>query len=73
MRALALIGEGIGPALLLPLTPPTMMGFAVLALLHLIGAFAARWLFFSQADHVVGLSDRPSLLRPIVVHDMPNM
>jgi DMSO reductase anchor subunit len=23
--------------------------------LHLIGAFAARWLFFAQAEHVVGL------------------
>ncbi len=55
LRALALIGAGIGPALLLPLTPPTMMGFAVIALLHLIGAFAARWLFFAQAEHVVGL------------------
>jgi len=55
LRALALIGAGIGPALMLPLTPPTMMGFAVIALLHLIGAFAARWLFFAQAEHVVGL------------------
>ncbi len=55
LRGVALIGAGIGPALLLPLTPPTVMGFAVIALLHLIGAFAARWLFFAQAEHVVGL------------------
>jgi DMSO reductase anchor subunit len=24
-------------------------------LVHLVGAFAARWLFFAEAEHVVGL------------------
>lgn len=55
LRAIALIGAAIGPALLLPLSPPSPMAFAVIAVLHLIGAFAARWLFFAQAEHVVGL------------------
>lgn len=55
LRAVALIGAGIAPALLLPLTPPSLLGFAVIAGVHLTGAFAARWLFFAQAEHVVGL------------------
>ena len=55
LRSVALIGAGIAPALLLPLTPPSLLGFAVIAALHLTGAFAARWLFFAQAEHVVGL------------------
>ncbi len=55
LRSVTLIGAGIAPALLLPLTPPSLLGFAVIALVHLTGAFAARWLFFAQAEHVVGL------------------
>jgi DMSO reductase anchor subunit len=25
------------------------------AIVHLVGALAARWLFFAEAEHVVGL------------------
>lgn len=34
---------------------PPHSGIAVATLLHLTGAFIARWLFFAQAEHVVGL------------------
>jgi sulfite dehydrogenase (quinone) subunit SoeC len=55
LRVLAILGAALGPALLLQLLPPVPISFAVIAVLHLIGAFAARWLFFAQAEHVVGL------------------
>ncbi len=42
------------PALILVLIPAPF-GFALAAVSHLIGALAARWLFFAQAEHVVGL------------------
>lgn len=55
LRAIALIAGAILPgvlALALPAHPAT---FAVAALIHLTGALAARWLFFAEAEHVVGL------------------
>lgn len=42
------------PAVILPVMP-LHLGIALAALCHLGGAFAARWLFFAQAEHVVGL------------------
>ena len=41
--------------LLLASLPPSLWAVAVIAALHLIGALAARWLFFAEAEHVVGL------------------
>jgi DMSO reductase anchor subunit len=35
--------------------PAHPMTTAAAVVIHLIGAFAARWLFFAQAEHVVGL------------------
>lgn len=29
--------------------------FTIALIVHLVGAFAQRWLFFAQAEHVVGL------------------
>ncbi len=55
LRAIALICAAILPALLLAALPAHIASFAAIAALHLIGAFAARWLFFAQAEHVVGL------------------
>ena len=55
LRAIGLIAGAILPALLLLVLPGHPVSFAVAALVHLIGAFAARWLFFAQAEHVVGL------------------
>lgn len=55
LRGLALICAAILPAVLLAILPPAPWAFAVIAAVHLLGAFAARWLFFAQAEHVVGL------------------
>jgi sulfite dehydrogenase (quinone) subunit SoeC len=55
LRAIALIGASFGPALLLPWLPQAPSAYAAIALLHGTGALAARWLFFAQAEHVVGL------------------
>ncbi|WP_374644492.1 dimethyl sulfoxide reductase anchor subunit family protein [Tabrizicola sp.] len=54
LRRIALGLASVGPALvlLLPLGP---WAIALAAVLHLAGALAARWLFFAEAEHVVGL------------------
>ncbi len=53
LRQIALIfGAGLPFLLILPQSLPLTV---LAALLHLIGALAARWLFFAEAEHVVGL------------------
>ncbi len=54
LRKLALILAAIAPAVVL-LLPLGVWTIALAALLHLAGALAARWLFFAEAEHVVGL------------------
>ena len=54
LRVIAVVCAGLVPALMLWLLPG-WMGVAIAAPVHLLGAFAARWLFFAQAEHVVGL------------------
>jgi sulfite dehydrogenase (quinone) subunit SoeC len=54
LRALALGLGALGPAALLAL-PASYASVIVALLLHLIGMFAQRWLFFAEAEHVVGL------------------
>jgi DMSO reductase anchor subunit len=52
------IAFGLGavvPALLVAALPAHPLTFALAALIHLTGALASRWLFFAQAEHVVGL------------------
>jgi sulfite dehydrogenase (quinone) subunit SoeC len=54
LRVIALaLASGL-PALVMVL-PLGLTGVALAAILHLAGAFAARWLFFAEAEHVVGL------------------
>lgn len=53
LRALAVILL-ILPTIFLFLAP-NLWGVSAAALSHLLGALAARWLFFAQAEHVVGL------------------
>ncbi len=55
LRILALIFAVLLPVLALALLPGAVLPRAVAATAYLIGAFAARWLFFAQAEHVVGL------------------
>ncbi|MEO5614224.1 MAG: DmsC/YnfH family molybdoenzyme membrane anchor subunit [Cypionkella sp.] len=54
LRAIALALAAIIPAVLLAISGDCW-AFALAALCHLIGALAARWLFFAEAEHVVGL------------------
>jgi sulfite dehydrogenase (quinone) subunit SoeC len=54
LRLIALILASLLPALIL-LLPLGWAGIALAAMLHLAGALAARWLFFAEAEHVVGL------------------
>lgn len=54
LRWIALVLASLLPALVLML-PLGSAGIALAAVLHLTGALAARWLFFAEAEHVVGL------------------
>lgn len=54
LRAIAL-GAGVGLPMLALLIMPGTASFGLAILLYLLGAFAQRWLFFAQAEHVVGL------------------
>lgn len=54
LRGIALGLASLVPALVL-LLPLGWGGIALAAALHLAGALAARWLFFAEAEHVVGL------------------
>lgn len=54
LRHLALVLASVAPALILLLSGGPL-GIALAAVLHLAGALAARWLFFAEAEHVVGL------------------
>lgn len=54
LRVIAVLCAGVMPAAVLMLSfnwPAIMLA----AVVHLLGAFAARWLFFAEAEHVVGL------------------
>ena len=54
LRVIALLCACVIPGLSVFLPPhPAIIAAAVAV--HLLGAFAARWLFFAQAEHVVGL------------------
>lgn len=55
LRLIAVVLAGIVPAAVLLLLPPSMPATALAIASHLGGAFAARWLFFAEAEHVVGL------------------
>jgi DMSO reductase anchor subunit len=54
LRAIALGAGIVLPAFCL-WTVPNIWGVGFAVSLHLVGVFAQRWLFFAQAEHVVGL------------------
>jgi sulfite dehydrogenase (quinone) subunit SoeC len=54
LRGIALLLAAVVPAFII-LISPTIFGYGVAAVIHLTGALAARWLFFAEAEHVVGL------------------
>ena len=55
LRLLAVILAGVFPPILLAIFHHGWPPIALAAISHLVGAFAARWLFFAEAEHVVGL------------------
>ena len=55
LRGIALGFAVILPAAMVLLLPHAAWVFGLAAVTHLVGAFAARWLFFAEAEHVVGL------------------
>ena len=55
LRWIALTLAVAVPALILLLLPASHLAALLAVTSHLVGAFAARWLFFAEAEHVVGL------------------
>ena len=55
LRVLALLAGGLLPVSLLFLLAPTAVVLAAVVLLHMIGVFVERWLFFAEAKHSVTL------------------
>ncbi len=55
LRWIALALAGALPAAILLLTPPGHVTAFVALALHLVGVVIGRWLFFAEAEHVVGL------------------
>lgn len=55
LRVLALLLGAVLPAILLMLLPGSYWLAGLAAALHLAGVLASRWLFYAQAEHVVGL------------------
>lgn len=55
LRMLALLLLSWLPLVILLLLPESYLTTMVVALIHLSGAVVSRWLFFAEAEHVVGL------------------
>jgi DMSO reductase anchor subunit len=55
LRIIALLAGAVVPGLMLMLVPGSYAVAGVALVLHVLGLLAARWLFFAQAEHVVGL------------------
>ncbi len=55
LRIVAILCASLLPAAILLFVPPLPWVMGIAAAIHLTGAFAARWLFFAEAEHVVGL------------------
>lgn len=55
LRVIAVVFAAVLPALILLVFPAGVAAIGLATLLHLAGAACARWLFFAEAEHVVGL------------------
>lgn len=55
LRVIAVWCAAAVPLALIIVLPATAVTFALAAMSHLAGALVARWLFFAEAEHVVGL------------------
>jgi len=54
LRVIAVVLVGLVPALV-AVVVPDLTGRLVALGLHTVGLLASRWLFFAEAEHVVGL------------------
>lgn len=55
LRVIALVAACVLPSVMLWTMPPSLAMLALAGLLHLAGMLCARWLFFAEAEHTVGL------------------
>ena len=55
LRIIAVLAAFILPALLLSFVTAGIILLVLAIILHMVGLFASRWLFFAEAEHVVGL------------------
>ncbi|PQO22228.1 dibenzothiophene desulfurase [Rhodobacteraceae bacterium WD3A24] len=55
LRVIALLGAAVLPALVLAALPASHLAAGLAIALHGVGLMASRWLFFAEAEHVVGL------------------
>lgn len=55
LQAIAILLAGLAPALVLAALPAGWLTVALALALHVTGALTQRWLFFAEAEHVVGL------------------
>jgi len=55
LRAITMICAFTLPFLILVLSTPGHVSAGIALILHLVGLFAGRWLFFAEAEHVVAL------------------
>ncbi|HHG90550.1 MAG TPA: dibenzothiophene desulfurase [Devosia sp.] len=55
LRVIAIFLMGLVPVAIIVLLPNNQFMAAAAVISHIIGLFASRWLFFAQAEHVVGL------------------
>ncbi|CTQ55566.1 DMSO reductase anchor subunit (DmsC) [Roseibium album] len=55
LRVIAFIGMIVLPVAIVLITPASPYSAGAAILCFLVGTFASRWLFFAEAEHVVGL------------------
>ncbi len=55
LRIISVLCIGLLPVMILSFSTGGYLAIVSALLLHMIGLFASRWLFFAQAEHVVGL------------------
>ena len=55
LRIIGFLFVGLLPGLILLLIPINIITLILTLVIHLIGVTVIRWLFFAEAEHVVGL------------------
>ena len=55
LRVIALVLMCLVPVVLVHILPISVISLFIIAAVHIAGVMASRWLFFAEAEHVVGL------------------